>query len=67
MSINYLYGSDEAMLVEALSELVHTLVGAGDRSLMVEDFDGDEYPIDAVVSAARTPPFLTDARVVVAR
>ena len=34
---------------------------------MVDDFDGDEYELRAVVDAAQTPPFLTDRRVVVAR
>jgi DNA polymerase III subunit delta len=51
----------------AVSELVHGLVGAGDRTLMVEEFDGDEYELRAVVDAAQTPPFLTQRRIVLAR
>ena len=43
------------------------LVGDGDRTLMVDDFDSDDYELRAVVDAAQTPPFLTDRRVVVAR
>lgn len=43
------------------------LVGDGDRTLMVDDFDGDEFELRAVVDAAQTPPFLTERRVVVAR
>lgn len=62
-----LRGEDEIIAAQALSQLVHELVGAGDRTLMVDDFDGDEYPLTDVVDAAQTPPFLTDARVVVAR
>jgi DNA polymerase-3 subunit delta len=50
-----------------VTELVHRLVGDGDRSLMVDDFDGAEYEVRAVVDAAQTPPFLTPSRVVVAR
>ncbi|MSX57065.1 MAG: DNA polymerase III subunit delta, partial [Actinobacteria bacterium] len=43
------------------------LVGDGDRTLMVDDFDGEAYELWAVVDSAQTPPFLTDKRVVVAR
>jgi len=67
VSVHYLYGSGEALLLEGLGDLVHALVGGGDRALIVEDLDGDDYPLDAVVAAARTPPFLTESRVVVAR
>jgi DNA polymerase-3 subunit delta len=34
---------------------------------MVDEFDGDEYELRALVDAAQTPPFLTERRVVVAR
>ncbi len=34
---------------------------------MVDEFDGDEYELRAVVDAAQTPPFLTERRIVVAR
>ena len=34
---------------------------------MVDDFDGDDFEVRAVVDSAQTPPFLTDRRVVVAR
>jgi len=62
-----LRGDDGVLLADALSELVHRLVGAGDRSLMVDDFDGEDYLVGSVVDAAQTPPFLTEHRVVVAR
>ena len=67
MTVHVLVGDDESLLRAATSELVHRLVGDGDRSLMVEEFDGDEYDLARVVDAAQTMPFLTDRRVVVAR
>jgi DNA polymerase-3 subunit delta len=67
MATHLITGDDESLLLTAVSELVHRLVGDGDRSLMVDEFDGDEYETRAVVDAAQTPPFLTASRVVVAR
>jgi DNA polymerase III subunit delta len=67
MGVHVLVGDDESILRSAVSALVQRLVGDGDRSLMVDEFDGDEYALGAVVDAARTAPFLTDSRVVVAR
>jgi DNA polymerase-3 subunit delta len=66
-TLHLLRGDDEVLLADATSDLVHRLVGSGDRSLMVAEFDGDDYLPTAVVDAAQTPPFLTDRRVVVAR
>jgi len=67
MATHLITGDDESLLMTAVSELVHRLVGDGDRSLMVDEFDGEEYEVRAVVDAAQTPPFLTESRVVVAR
>lgn len=67
MTIHFLVGDDESILRSAVASLVHTLVADGDRTLMVDEFDGDEYTLGAVVDAAQTPPFLTESRVVVAR
>jgi DNA polymerase-3 subunit delta len=67
MAVHLITGDDESLLLAAASETVHRLVGDGDRSLMVDEFDGEDYGIDAVVDSAQTPPFLTDHRVVVAR
>ena len=67
MATHLITGDDESLLLTAVSELVHRLVGDGDRSLMVDEFDGEEYETRAVVDAAQTPPFLTESRVVVAR
>lgn len=67
MGVFLITGDDESLVLSAVSELLHRLVGDGDRSLMVEDFDGLEYEVRSVVDAAQTQPFLTDRRVVVAR
>jgi DNA polymerase-3 subunit delta len=67
MGVYLITGDDESLALGAVGELLHRLVGQGDRALMVDDFDGDEYELRAVVDAAQTPPFLSDRRVVVAR
>ncbi len=67
MAVNLITGDDESLLLTAVAELVHRLIGDGDRSLMVDDFDDDEYEMRSVVDAAQTPPFLTESRVVIAR
>lgn len=59
---------DPALRNDALHSLLHELVGDGDTSLMVEDLDyADDADPGAIVDAARTPPFLTDRRIIVAR
>ncbi len=67
MTTQLLTGDDESILRTAVVGVVSQLVGDGDRSMMVDEFDGDEYELRAVVDAAQTPPFLADKRVVVAR
>src|SRR4029077_16729465 len=67
MSVHLITGDDESLLLGAVSEIVHRLVGDGDRSLMADEFDGDEYEVGVVVDAAQTPPFLPESRVVIAR
>lgn len=67
MALHLITGDDESLVHAAVTDLVHRLVGAGDRTLMVDDFGGDEYELRAVVDAAQTMPFLTDKRIVVAR
>jgi DNA polymerase-3 subunit delta len=67
MGVHLMTGSDESILRAAVSDLVHELVGDGDRSLMVDEFDGEDYELRGVVDAAQTAPFLTERRVVVAR
>ncbi|MEM1334367.1 MAG: DNA polymerase III subunit delta [Actinomycetota bacterium] len=67
MSIHLLTGDDESLLRTAVADLVAELVGDGDRSMMVDEFEGPEYELRLVVDAAQTPPFLTERRVIVAR
>jgi len=67
MATHLLTGDNESILRTAVSDLVHELVGDGERSMMVDEFDGEEYELRLVVDAAQTMPFLTDKRVVVAR
>ncbi len=67
MGVHLVTGDDESIVRAAVTDLVHRLVGEGDRTLMVDEFDGDDYELRAVVDAAQTPPFLTERRVVVAR
>ena len=67
MALHLITGDDESLVIAALSELVHRLVGSGDRTLMVDDYSDDEYELRAVVDAAQTMPFLTDKRIVIAR
>ncbi len=67
MATHLLCGNDESILRSAVHELVDDLVGDGDRSMMVDEFDSDDYELRLVVDAAQTPSFLTDKRVVVAR
>jgi len=67
MATHLLSGNDESILRTAVHDLVDELVADGDRSMMVDEFDDDEYELRVVVDAAQTPAFLTDKRVVVAR
>jgi len=67
MAIHLVTGGDESLLRTAVSGLVANLVGDGDRSMIVDEYEGPEYELRLVVDAAQTPPFLTDKRVVVAR
>ncbi len=67
MGVHLLTGDDESILRAKAHDLVHQLVGDGDRSLMVDEFEGEEYELREVADAAQTMPFLTDKRVVVAR
>ena len=67
MAVHLITGDDESLLLTGATEVLHRLVGDGDRSLLVDDFDGPDYEVRSVVDAAQTSPFLTDFRVVVAR
>ncbi|MAT03571.1 MAG: DNA polymerase III subunit delta [Acidimicrobiaceae bacterium] len=67
MGVHLLIGDEESILRAKAHDLVHQLIGDGDWSLMVDEFDGDEYELREVADAAQTMPFLTDTRIVVAR
>jgi DNA polymerase III subunit delta len=54
-------------LGQKVADLVNELVGTADRSLVLEDFAGEELDVAAVAGACRTPPFLSDRRVVLLR
>jgi DNA polymerase-3 subunit delta len=74
VTVHLVRGSDPLVLRDAVTALVDRLVGDDDRSLLVDelsaaDLQGDDAAADAfpIVSAAQTPPFLTDRRIVVVR
>jgi len=66
-SVYLIKGSDPVLQADRARDLVHELVGDGDRSMVVDEFEGDDYELAAVVNSAQTPPFLSDRRVVLAR
>jgi DNA polymerase III subunit delta len=72
-TIHLVKGDDPILVGDEVRRIVTELVGAGDRSLMVEELDESRYLTDdnahisPLVDAAQTPPFLTDRRVVVGR
>jgi competence protein ComEC len=45
MATHLLSGNDESVLRSAVHELVDELVGDGDRAMMVDEFDGDDYEL----------------------
>ena len=65
--VHLVRGDDPSLVRDAVRSLVDSLVGSGDRALMVEELAGDDYDVAALVDAAQTPPFLTDQRIVVGR
>lgn len=67
MVTKLLSGKDESVLRAAVSDLIDELVGDGDRAMMVDEFEGEDYELREVADAAQTPAFLTDKRVIVAR
>ena len=60
-------GDDPTLVGEAVRALVDDLIGDADRSVALEDHRGEEVDLAAVADACRTPPFLSDRRVVVVR
>jgi len=60
-------GDNATLVTQRVRSLIDELVGTADRSLVVEDFRGDELDLASVAVACQTPPFLSDRRVVVVR
>ncbi len=74
MSVHLLTGDDEILVAEALAKLTAELVGDADRALALSHIGEDDlrepegdWSSAALVDAARTPPFLSDRRVIVGR
>lgn len=73
MAVIFIKGDDETLVAQAVQAAVKDLVGDGDRGLMVEETTEEHYGEGAdaspsvIVTAAMTPPFLTDRRIVVGR
>lgn len=67
MTAYLLSGNDESVLRDETHELINKLVGDGDRGLIVDEYEGEEYELRELVDAAQTMPFLSDVRVVVGR
>ena len=67
-------GEDQTLISETLSRTVNEMVGAEDRSLVLQQITEEEYQSEGngwsllpLVQAAQTMPFLSQYRVVVAR
>jgi DNA polymerase-3 subunit delta len=60
-------GEDASLVAEAVANLVNQLVEGAERSLVLEDYSGEDLEVGVVVDACSTPPFLADRRVVVLR
>lgn len=73
MTVVLIKGDDEALMAQALKRVVDELVGDGDRSLMVEEVTEERFvepgdpTLAPLITAAQTPPFLTERRVVIGR
>ena len=69
LAVYLVRGEAPVLQAEAVRALLLELVGDGDASLMVEEFQPADTDADtaAIVDAAQTPPFLTERRVVVGR
>jgi len=63
-------GDDASLVGQAVHDLLGTLVGENDPSMVVEEHGGpgaDDLDVGLVVDAITTPPFITDRRIVVVR
>lgn len=67
VSVRLVRGNDDVLRNDLVTRLVNELVGDGDRSLLVDEFDLDVVRLGAAIDAAQTSPFLSDRRIVVVR
>jgi DNA polymerase-3 subunit delta len=74
VTLHLILGDDPVLIGEAVTAAIDELIGDGDRGLMLEVLGEGEYKNDdgaydslRLIDAVRTPPFLTDKRVVVGR
>jgi len=74
VTILLITGDDESLVLEELRTRVHELIGDGDRSLMLDDFEAEkptgeeaESEVRHAVDAANTLALFTERRVVVLR
>lgn len=74
MVLRLIVGDDPVLVGDSVGNTIDELVGDGDRPLMLEILTEADYRTEdntfeptRLIDAARTPPFLTDKRVVVGR
>ncbi len=67
-ALAYLVKGEDAALAERKGrEIIHGLVGEEDIALVIEEHNGGDLELGAVLAACSTPPFLSERRVVVVR
>ncbi|MCU0511506.1 MAG: DNA polymerase III subunit delta [Anaerolineae bacterium] len=62
-----LYGDDDLALAEALAHLLAGVRDDPDAALNLDEFDGDEASVPAVLNAVKSFPFMAERRIVVVR
>jgi DNA polymerase-3 subunit delta len=60
-------GNDPTLVGEAVEKAIRELLGGEDRSLALEDYEGDDVDLAAVADSCLTPPLLVSRRVIVVR
>lgn len=60
-------GNDATLVGEAVEAVIREALGGEDRSLALEDYEGDDVDLAAVADACSTPPLLSARRIVVVR
>lgn len=65
--VAFVRGDDPSLLRDAVRRVVDEAVGNEDRSLVVDEYSGDDYELATAIDAAQTPPLFAGHRVVVVR